>query len=224
MTNKTHKIIVVGLPKTGTSTLTVMLRILGYHVTGPDVHYTYGDIDGLKKQFESYNGFQDYPWCFEWERFINDERVLFIELTRDKEAWWQSFYESYGGKGTSYLSYPYFGLQKQLDQKSHFINYFEGYYSNFRAFKTLYPDRVLSRHVKDLDWKDLCGFLNEPLPRTFFNTLVKKPHVNKHHSKQRTSFKYKTLNYIRAVLLPVLGPVLWLKITVYLRKQGFIKR
>lgn len=218
MKKRNHKIIVVGLPKTGTSTLTVMLRMLGYNVTGPDIHFQPGMSAYLDEQFQKYDAFQDYPWCFEWQRYAKEERVLFIELTRDPEAWWRSFYDSYGGTGTNYLSYAYMQLEKKLHHKSRFLDFFEAFYSEFQNFKLKHPKRVLSLDISSFEWEDLCQFLNEPVPTNMFGRPLRKPHVHGlHHQKKDTSI-YKIKRRFRQFLLPILGQKNWLRLTIFLRK------
>ncbi|SDS68569.1 hypothetical protein SAMN04515667_2738 [Formosa sp. Hel1_31_208] len=219
MSNKQHKVIVVGLPKTGTSTLAVMLRILNYKVTGPDIHYQFQDTSYLEKQFSEYDAFQDYPWCFEWERYINNPEVKCIILHRDFESWWKSFYDSYGNKNDRYLSFSYMKLSKTEANKALFLDYFNRYYNTAHKFTETYPKRALSTTIKTLEWTELCDFLDEKLPKNILGRLVKKPHVNKQNSKTRKTIKFKILNMIKYVLLKILSQKTYLKLGVFLRKN-----
>lgn len=221
MPKKKHKILVVGLPKTGTSTLTVMLRMLGYQVTGPEIHFRFGDISFLEECFERYDAFQDYPWCFEWERFKADGRVLFIELKRDPEAWWKSFYDSYGKKGKKYLSQPYFKLDKEQEAKALFLDYFKAYYRHFESFKKTFQKNVLSIDLETFGWKELCEFLDEPIPKTVFGKEVKKPHINKINHKYVRSYRYKLFKRLNKYLISFFGIKRWQQLTLFLRKNGF---
>lgn len=220
MISKDKKIVVVGLPKTGTSTLTVMLRILGYKVTGPDIAFKPQDVIYLERNFEVFDAFQDYPWCFEWERYISDPRVLFIELKRDKLSWWKSFLNSYGGKGKGFLSYPYFGIEKYQENKELFIDFFVNYYANFESFKLREPERVLTIDVGVFGWEELCAFLKEPLPRDIFGKLVKKPHVNKLNYLNKNATRTIFLKKIKKLLIPLLGIENWQKTVIFFRKNG----
>ncbi|WP_053972497.1 sulfotransferase [Mangrovimonas sp. ST2L15] len=220
MSFKKLKVIVIGLPKTGTSTITVMLRILGYEVTGPDIHFEIGNTPYLKKQFEIFDGFQDYPWCFEWWRFREDDRVLFIELKREKAAWWRSFYDSYGGKETNYLSYPYFKIAKSKENQEGFLEFFEQYYDHFASYKKEHPQKVLSVDIKNLSWQDLCVFLNEPIPKNLWGKIVKKPHVNQLNYQRGQKKKYLLIKRIRNFWIPIIGVKRWQKLMLFLRKNG----
>src|SRR5690554_5541302 len=81
-----------------------MLRMLGYEVSGPDINIDIGEEVQLTEYFNQATAFQDYPWCFEWKRIRGHCNLKFIILYRNKESWWKSFYESYGGLGMKYLS------------------------------------------------------------------------------------------------------------------------
>ncbi|NIK92542.1 hypothetical protein GZ212_10315 [Mangrovimonas sp. CR14] len=219
---KPYKIVVVGLPKTGTSTLTLMLRMLGYQVTGPELEFKPGDLDLLQHRFETYDGFQDYPWCFEWELFKEDKQVLFIELKREKAAWWQSFYDSYGNKGTNYLAYPYFKIEKSQESQGDFLEFFEQYYDHFGFYKDKHPEKVLSVDIKTLSWEDLCDFLNEPLPKNILGKVAEKPHAKAKYFKERMTFKHRFNTKIRSFFLPVVGEHRWQRWVAFLRKSGVL--
>lgn len=217
---KPYKVMVLGLPKTGTSTLAAMLRILGYQVTGPEIHFKKGDLPFLKNRFEEFEGFQDYPWCFEWSHFVEDSRTRFIILKRPIKNWWSSFLLSYGKPGKRYLSYSYMGIEKVEVNQSLFLDYFEQYYQEALALKEQFPDRVLSVDIQTFGWEDLCAFLNEPIPRDFFGRTVKKPQVNIGYNQKRTSFTFRCKTRIRSFMLPYIGEKNWHRILVFLRKQG----
>lgn len=223
MLKKKHKVIVVGLPKTGTSTLAVMLRMLNYDVTGPDVDYTKGDLPLLEKKFQRYDAFQDYPWCFEWEQFWYDPRAKFIILKRDKASWFKSFNDSYGRQGHRYKSYPYMLITKGKDNKNQFLDYFSAYYSNLAAFAERNPDRFLSIDITNFQWNDLCSFLDEPVPKTIFGRPVKKPHANKNRHILKNSRGQKLRVSARAFFISLVGRRSWKAIVVFFRKQGLIK-
>ncbi|MFD2823336.1 sulfotransferase [Lacinutrix iliipiscaria] len=222
MSKKKHKVIVVGLPKTGTSTLAVMLRMLNYKVTGPDANYKIGDLPFLNKKFNEFDGFQDFPWCFEWDKFLDNDKVKYIILNREKESWWKSFYESYGRKQERYLSYPFFKISKELKNKPQFLNYFDTYYETLNTYAAKYPERFLSISIKTFEWQELCDFLDEDLPTNMLGQLVKKPHVNKERSKNAQTLRYKITNQLKKKISSIIGKENWRKIVIFFRKNGVI--
>ncbi|WP_430466454.1 sulfotransferase [Winogradskyella ouciana] len=217
---KKYKVVVIGLPKTGTSTLAVMLRMLNYTVTGPDIKYKFGDARYLDETFGQYDGFQDYPWCFEWQRFLKYENTKFIVLNREKESWLKSFYESYGRDKESYLSFPYMKILKERENKEEFLNYFDSYYKTANEYVEKLPSRFLNISLKAFEWEELCDFLEEELPTNIFGRVVKKPHINKkNYKKDKKKFTYKTKRKLQSFI----GKHYWNKTITFLRKNGIVK-
>ncbi len=221
MLKKKHKVLVVGLPKTGTSTLAVMLRMLGYSVTGPEIKFK-GDASYLVNQFEAFDAFQDFPWCFEWKQLINDPRTKVIILKRDEASWWESFYKSYGYKGQRYLSYPYFKLEKNSNNKQQFIDFYRNHYQTFDKLKTENQNKYLCINIKTFEWSELCDFLDEPMPKNIFGKFSNKPHVNKKHGDSKHTNYHKLKVYFRKKIIPIIGMSNWNKIMVILRKNGLV--
>ena len=222
MSQKKHKVIVIGLPKTGTSTLAVMLRVLDYKVTGPEIDFEVNNEVYLENKFLAFDGFQDFPWCFEWERFANCKQTKFIILHREFESWWKSFYESYGHKNERYLSYPYMNILKIEENKKEFFNFFNSYYQNAKSFSESHPNQVINVNINTLKWEDICGFLDEKLPKNIFGKVSKQPHVNKYKAKTRRTIRFKIQKNIKTVLLTVLGQKTYLNLITILRKNNFI--
>ncbi len=222
MSKKSHKVIVLGLPKTGTSTLAVMLRMLNYKVTGPDDKYAIGDGEFLDKMFESYDGFQDFPWCFEWQRFIDDNRSKFIILKRERTSWWTSFYNSYGRKDKRYLSYPFMQIEKKPENESRFLDFFDAYYKEVERYAVQDPERFLNVNIREFEWKELCEFLDEKLPKNLWGQLVKKPHVNKQKHKTAQTRSYKISNRFKKLISRLIGKENWRQLIIFLRKNGII--
>lgn len=222
MSRKSHKVIVLGLPKTGTSTLAVMLRMLNYKVTGPDDSYNIGDTTSLDQMYESHDGFQDFPWCFEWQRFLSDERSKFIILQRESSSWWKSFYDSYGRKDKRYLSYPFMKIPKKLENEPLFLNYFKQYYEQVDSLAREYPERFLKVNISDFEWDELCEFLNEKLPKNIWGRVVKKPHVNKEKHKTAQTRWYKFSNSLKKKISGLIGKENWRRLIIFLRKNGII--
>ena len=222
MSSKKHKVVVVGLPKTGTSTLAVMLRMINYSYTGPEIDFHYQDGEYLENKFEKYDAFQDYPWCFEWPRFADVENVKFIILSRDFESWWKSFYESYGRKKENYLAFPYMKISKIMENKDKFKHYFNSYYQNADSFAIRYPKKTLNINIKTFEWQELCEFLGEKPPKTIIGSAAKKPHVNKKNSKTKRTLKFKILKSFKNGLITLLGLKTYLRLVTFLRINNMI--
>ena len=48
MSPPTYRVVAIALPKSGTTSLAVMLKLLGYHVTGPNPELQRGDTPALE--------------------------------------------------------------------------------------------------------------------------------------------------------------------------------
>jgi hypothetical protein len=217
-----NKVIIIGLPKTGTSTLTVMLRVLNYRVTGPNIDYYYGDKKYLRKKIEQFDGFQDYPWCFEWKEFLDVETTKFILLKRNVDSWWESFYKSYGGLNENYLSYPYIRISKTNENKNAFVSYYEDYYTRAEKCLTTTGNKYLLLHIESLSWDELCSFLEEDIPKNILGKRIGVPHINKNNHHKRATLKFKIQNKIKKVFVKFLGQSRYLKIVTFLRKNELI--
>lgn len=202
-----------GLPKTGTSTLAVMLRILGYSVSGPEIHFNKGNSELLESLYSQYNAFQDYPWCFEWQQFKNDQQVKFIVLYRNSEFWLQSFYKSYGKGQEKYLSFPYMGISKIEENKREFLEFFDQYYGRLAAASKDEAHQFLFVDIKSITWDKLCVFLNEKVPTDLWGRVSQIPHANKKNFKNRESNRYKYKKLLKGWLLKILGEDLYFKIS-----------
>ena len=222
MERKKQKVIVVGLPKTGTSTIAAMLRMLEYKVTGPDIKYKNGNYEYLDNQFGLYDAFQDYPWCFEWHRYFDDFSTKFIVLKRDRLSWWKSFYDSYGNKNENYLSYSYFNILKEHKNQKEFLDYFDAYYLKVESYAQNYPERFLNIDIKTFEWKDLCSFLNESTPTNLLGKVAEKPHVNKQNHTVKKSLKFKVIKKLKNYFYFVLGEDIYFRVVVFFRKNGII--
>jgi hypothetical protein len=91
------KLVGIGLPKTGTTTLSECFRILGF---GPHASWTQevassydnGEIEKLMVYADSFESFEDYPWCMLYREF--DSRYpgskFIYTVRKDVETWLES--------------------------------------------------------------------------------------------------------------------------------------
>lgn len=181
------KIVVVSLPKTGTSTLAVMLRVLGYEVTGPNKHIK-DDKRNIQELKNKFNGFQDYPWCFEYQSF-NINTTLFIYIERDNKAWVNSFIYNYGRvNGNHYCQSYWKGLKNTLKNKQKLIDNKKQHKKIFLNWAKTNNAKVLYTNLKSLTWEKLCVFTNNDIPKNIFGKVIEVPNVNS--SKYKYSKKY----------------------------------
>ncbi len=185
---KPFKVFGIGLNRTGTSTLKLALRRLGYHHCRRQQrlvnHYFQGDVAAILAETTAHDSFEDWPWPLMYEQVFAHygERARFILTARTTPEIWLNSLKSHA------LSTP----NKRLRQKIYGHAYPHGaeeahmeYYEHHNAGVLDFFTRNNAAHLvhqmcwEDGDsWPELCDFLNEPLPKMPF------PHVNKGEEAQ----------------------------------------
>lgn len=169
---KDRKVFVVGLSKTGTSTLKEMLTTLGYRVCGPKkallAEVRAGNVQAIDPTLEAHDAFEDWPWPLVY-RYVNEKygaRARFI-LTRRKDAdtWFRSV-ENHG-LGTSPLKSmrDAYGHYRPFGRKALFVKTYEEHNAAVRDYFAAHPDRFVEICLEDGDgWEKLCDFLGHEAP------------------------------------------------------------
>jgi hypothetical protein len=179
----TDKVFCIGMFRTGTTSLSKSLEILGYNVsslpwwkpfnTTPMIFDVWYEMDYDWDQYMNviweytlkYNSFSDYPWmflyhkCYEWypfSKFILTVRDPY-ELAESEYRWWV------------YHNIPI----EKFPSKSKFVDRYVKHYTSVINFFDS-KDNFLQMNIFDGDgWDVLCNFLNKPIPDVEF------PHLNK---------------------------------------------
>lgn len=176
-----HKVFVIGLPKTGTSTLKVMLGALGYRVCGPrkrllaDVRR--GNVSVIDPVLPQFDAFEDWPWPLVY-RYANekygDEARFILSRRASPEIWFRSV-ESHG-YGTSPLKSmkTAYGYYRPFGHKAAFLDMYRRHNDVVRQYFAATPGRCLDFCLEDGDgWEALCGFLGHEVPE------AEVPHRNR---------------------------------------------
>jgi hypothetical protein len=195
-----NNILIIGLPKSGTSTLSTMFRMLGYKVTGPN---TFSKKEELFILIENYDVFQDYPWCFEYADILEKTEMKVIVLKRNPEEWYRSFIRSYGGEKDDYLSYMYMKLSK-TKPKTEFIGFHIQFYKECHSYLKDNDINYLNLDLKKLSWKIICEFVEKPIPKNLFGQTSKLPKVNSKNYKKK-GLNYLLTNRFKKILFILLG-------------------
>jgi len=172
-----RKVFGIGFHKTGTTTLKVALKKLGYRVTGadgtrdPDIATNlYPMVDELAEQFD---GFQDDPWPLVYERM--DKRYpgsKFILTVRDEDKWIASNVAQFGTEETPMRKMIY-GVGGPKGNEAIFVERMKRHNDDVKAYFSDRPNNLLILNIeKEGGWPPICGFLDEPIPSTPF------PHAN----------------------------------------------
>ena len=186
------KVFCIGSNKTGTTSLTKSLQILGYSVCPEHLMFSInskhfynqsiGNYTELFKLVDEYDAFEDRPWNhsdFYKKLDENFENSKFILTIRDTDNWinsyrrWSKKINLKGGWFYKLVSNICYGVDDFLSNENimrtkyeqrnqEIINYFKG------------TDKLLILNFEESqNWGDLCNFLDKPKPTLNF------PHLNK---------------------------------------------
>lgn len=193
---KKTKVFGVGYHKTGTSTLNVALRILGYKVCGNQtwlasdlIDHNYDKVLNL---LEDYDACEDTPWPILFKKL--DERFpgsKFILTSRETDEWIKSVKNHFGGHSSLMREWIY-GVDDPLKDEKTYINKYTTHNEEVKKYFRDRPEDLLIIDWKENNgWKKLCNFLNEPEPKKTF------PHANKgaYTNKSKVSQTFKVWIY-----------------------------
>ena len=174
------KVFCIGFHKTGTTTLEVALKKLGYRVTGsfgtkdPDIAAKVHEMAYAKA--EEFDAFEDNPWPILYREL--DERFpgsKFILTRRPAEAWIRSQVKDFASTETPMRRWIY-GKDAGCPEGNEDV-YLERYERHNREVLEYFKDRPQDLLVFDLPtdagWEKLCPFLGREIPDQPF------PHANK---------------------------------------------
>ena len=180
----TRKVFGIGWAKTGTTTLAGALRILGFHHQGQNLsllaHVLSGDCSKAQKIALNADSFDDWPWILVYkqmdEMFPGSKFVLTI---RESSGWLKSYRRMLAREGPPS---PYllsmreliYGFNVHVGSDADLVNRYLRHCSDVSSYFSAAPDKLLvvnwsSGH----GWKELCGFLDLPIPDHAFPWLNK---------------------------------------------------
>lgn len=173
----TGKVFGIGLPKTGTVSLTHALKILGYSAIHQPLP---GQIPGLEKTVALYDAScgTQLAWNDNYkqlDKFFPNSR--FILTTRSLSSWLRS-YETWS-LGYPFTYYNIFGgptYTEDFNREKLTKDFVEYHNSVEEYFKDRPNDLLIMDFSRGDAWKKLCKFLSKPIPKILF------PHENKNKS------------------------------------------
>jgi hypothetical protein len=183
------KVFCIGFQKTGTTSLGVALKRLGYRVEGYDPFRDLAKADGLDMDtiwaravelVKSYDAFKDTPWPVLYDRLdaaIPDAK--FIHVVRDRKSWINSVSKDFG-------TYPneihrlIYGSAFPVGNEAAWLARYDRHNNEVCAHFSGRPRRFVSLDMSkgELDWASLCTFLDQPVPEAQW------PHANSRRAKQ----------------------------------------
>ena len=177
-----QKIFCVGFQKTGTTSLGLALRALGYDVCSPYGRMIVTDpkIGDKAKQWAleklpSYDAFEDNPWPLLYREM--DELCpgsKFILTTRAPRRWIRSMRQYFGDYQAAAEEWIYGENCTPLRNPRRCIRRFKQHNHEVRQYFKNRPDDFLEIDFgKGHGWKEICEFLGHPVPDTPFPRSLK---------------------------------------------------
>lgn len=166
----------VGFQKTGTSSLTLALGMMGWDVTGSNWMTERGLTDEVvkeraSKRLETWNAAADNPWPVLW-RWLAEEYpdARFILTVRDLESWSESVERHFGDVWTPGHAYIY-GEGRYVGNERLWRRRFQQHNDEVQKwFERHRPDDLLVMDIcgGEADWGALCEFLGCEQPAVPF--------------------------------------------------------
>jgi len=194
------KIFVIGLSKTGTSTLKCMLLTLGYRVCGPRkdllAAVRRGQVSAINETLDAYDAFEDWPWPLVY-RYVFEKygssAYFILTVRQDESAWFRSI-ENHGYSTRIFRSMTdAYGYYRPFGRRTEFCEIYNRHNNEVRSFFSAYPRQFIEFCLEKGDgWEKLCWFLDQPVPQG------PVPHRNK------TDLRRKPLSrYLNAMIAPL---------------------
>lgn len=190
------KVIGIGFQKTGTSSLSEALTILGYNVLGYDKSFPAmlfkEDYDSLFNIADKYDAYQDNPWAILYQqldqRYHNSKFILTI---RDEEEWLQSVVNHFG-YGHEEMQRWVYGIGHPKGNESLYLERYRSHNENVINYFNDRKEDLCVLSICDGDgWDKLCDFLNVKIPEIDFPT--------KNRGKYNASIIKKTTRFLEQI-------------------------
>lgn len=179
MNKNNRKIFCIGFHKTGTKSLALSLKQLGYTVKG-----RFGindkDINSLaftkaKKFINKFDAFQDNPWPLLYKELdILAPNSKFILTIRNKESWLSSVINYFGDTETEMRKWIY-GAGSPIGNEDLYVERYDLHNNSvLNYFLKRKSDLLVMNLEEGSSWNELCSFLKiHTIPNISF------PHENK---------------------------------------------
>lgn len=174
------KVFGIGLNKTGTTTLGVCLRTLGYAHTSYDEALLRAavreDLDPVFVTADRYDSFEDWPWPLVYRelgrRYPGSRFILTTRL--DASTWLESLLAHADRTPRSEARKLVYGHASPRGHEAEHIAYYERHNRQVMDHFAGDPDRLLTVCWERGDgWPELCAFLGAEVPDLPF------PHANR---------------------------------------------
>lgn len=187
MSTSKPKVFGIGLSKTGTSSLTTALNILGYkakHFPLRLLRYNNGKLEIDLGQVGNYDAITDIPIARFYQKLYHTfPDSKFILTTRNLEGWLDScrrhFWPGQIIKSDNWINQLHKDIYNSIDfDREKFENAYLNHKKEVLSFFEDKENRLLVLDIINGDgWKMLCKFLDKPVPQAPF------PHTDCFYTK-----------------------------------------
>jgi hypothetical protein len=174
------KVFGIGFHKTGTTTLDLALKELGYNTSPVRTDLVkslaknnFNPTFAVAREFDA---FQDNPWPMLYKKMFEEfPKSKFVLTLRLEEKWMASILNSFGGKSTAMREWIY--GKGNGDPEQNESVFLEKYRRHNEGVVEFFQDKKDTLLVIDWEatngWTELCSFLNQAIPAAEF------PHANR---------------------------------------------
>lgn len=190
------KVVGIGLPKTGTTTLGAMLRRLGYRHAPYDValidSVARGERSAMWRTFAAFDSFEDWPWpaVFKEVHAADPDAVFVLTIRKDAETWLRSVERHKNlrrkrrplnpNSPAARLERSLLGPADSDLEPERFMRSYEEHLASVRSHFERDPGRLVELCWERGDgWPELCAFLRRPVVEEAM------PHENSHATMLR---------------------------------------
>ena len=161
------KIFVLGLSKTGTTSVGNALALLGYKRIGwKDIRsrhlvhtFIHGDLDALIDQTHYFDAFEDLPWPYVYKEMAQmyPDAKFVLTLRKDEQTWLKSL-RRHMGRGNWEPGAYFYGASDVNGNEEVVLESYQKHTANARNYFEDRPDRYVELIIDDGDvnWKTLC--------------------------------------------------------------------
>lgn len=194
---KKNKVFIIGLHKTGTTSLAYFFKKLGYLVTGPDTHLVAqiekNNFREVNRFLDAYDVFQDDPWYMIYPYLYRKfPRAKFILLERNESDWIKSVQSFYGvDRYNNAVRRKFYGSANTLKYEKEYLHKYRSHTNEVKEFFKNNDNFISISIANDDDAVKLQQFLNLRLQFTSFPHKNKTPKTNKELKRRRVKNKIK---------------------------------
>lgn len=165
------KIFGIGLNRTGTKTLGVCLRYLGYTHLSYDFEalqaFQQGKLDCLLEKIRHYDSCEDWPWPLIFEALdahFPDAKFI-LTIRKSPDVWFESLCRHAERTGPTEARRLVYGYPMPHDYSQHHIDFYMAHNQSVKTYFQGQPKKLRVVCWENGDgWEQLCHFIGQPCP------------------------------------------------------------